>query len=330
MPDVSVIEVDDPEWDRQVEGIVLDPYCDRALLRAEARARGNRPVLLVTEGPQWSARVPYVLWGSGPGATLARTPDYGGPWIRGTVDDAGLAALREALDRTLIALGAVSEVALLSVWLPHRDRIAAAWSVVPTREVRVLPLEPMTDPKALAKGRRSDLSRAQRDLVAAWRPFDPSDAEEFADHHAAHMARVGAGTRWDLGSPYFRALAESPLVDAVIARADGPSGGAACVIFRSGPRAAYAFAERWGDAPGATTLALWTACVELRAGGVDELLLGGGTTDDPDDPLLAFKRSWGGSAVPMLVGARAFDRAAHDRLVAAGVARPLPEPAVLV
>jgi hypothetical protein len=157
------------------------------------------------------------------------------------------------------------------------------------------------------------------------RALDAGAADEFAGHYARAMSEKRAADRWQRDGAYFAALvAGRPLY----AEARTQAGGAAAIFLTAGPRASYAYSVRWGASGTATTLVLHEACVALAGAGVLTLTLGGGATDASDDPLLEFKRSWGGDAVPFRIGARVYDADAHDALVAADAARPLPVGAV--
>jgi len=140
----------------------------------------------------------------------------------------------------------------------------------------------------------------------------------------------GADDRWRLGWEYFDAIATFA-ADALIAvEASGHAGGAAVLYLVSGTKAAYLHSVRWGGSPGATTLANWHAFDALCEAGVHEVNLGGGVTTDPQDSLLAFKRSLGGDERVLYISGRAVDAREHERAVFAGRARPLPTGAIIL
>jgi dTDP-4-amino-4,6-dideoxygalactose transaminase len=328
-----VLEIDDDGWDDEVRGQVLDPTCTRSFLRGAATARELRPVLVTLTASAWSATYPLLLAPLGGDRFLARTPEYGGPVL--TIPSTAVspltvsAELRAALDETLPELGVVSEVVMLGPWLAHRDAIANTWCCRPDKTICVVALDDLGDRwNALSANMRRDISQARRRSVERWAPLDSSIASEFATRYEEHMERLDAAERWRLGPQYFAALARDDGLDAWIAEARDDQGGAACLVVRSGPVASYVYGTRWGRGGRATTLALWRAQEELAALGVGELLLGGGVGDADDDSLLRFKRRFAPREERLLLGARVFDRGAHDAAVREGRARPLPDGAV--
>jgi hypothetical protein len=319
------LEVIDPDdlGRNGAETLVLDPHCRPGALAAH-RVLERRTLHLWAEGPGWRCLYPLVCTPTD-GGWVARTPEYGGPWIDTPRDRAGDAAraLREALDAHLPALGIVSEVFVLSVWLPHRPAVAAAWSTRSPREVVVVTVPAGgPDPATWGSQRRRDLRRAGPAAVAV-APLDAAGAARFAARYRAWSARLGVEPRWQLGSEFFAALVEAG-ADAHLAWWECEPGGAAAVLLTHGPRWSYAWVARWGEVPGATTAMLAGALRAAARHGPAEVLLGGGRTDDPDDGLFSFKRTWGGRTVPLPVGARVYDPAGHDAAVRAGQARPLP------
>jgi len=325
---VELIDCTDPTWDDAPAGLIVDPHCGRALLRIEASRINGRAILVRVRRPRWQAVYPLVLQPLANDRWLARTPEYGGPWIAASEPGTAAVELRAVLDEELAALGVVSEVVMLSPFIPHREVIRREWHCVPEKNLCIVCPAELDNGGTLSKGRRSDLSRARRDSTARWLPLDASCADEFAIHYAEHMDRIDAPPRWRRDPAYFLALAEELHVDAWIAWAERDGGGAAALLFRRGEHASYAYAVRWGDAAATPTLALWTALHELDTMKTRAVLLGGGISSEDDDPLLRFKRSWGGTTVPYLLGARVFDRVAHDAAVLDGIARPLPDEAM--
>jgi hypothetical protein len=309
--------------------LARDPLCGADFLDAFARSTGRQAIVVVAEGPGWRAAYPLLLTDAR-GRLLARTPDYGGPWIDADAVDVARAAaeLRGALDTTLDGVGVASEVVLLSPWLPGRDAVAAAWRCGPEKTVCVVDLG-ADRWSSLHTNRRRDVKRARERLrlVEHWWPFDASSASEFARGYDEHMERLDADARWRLDDEHFHALATSG-AELWLSSALDADGGASLVFVVSGARATYLYGTRWGDVRAASTVAHWRAQEELAAAGVTELLLGGGVTTDPDDSLLRFKRSWGGRDEQLFLGARVYDQRAHDAAVAAALARPLPRSVV--
>jgi hypothetical protein len=304
----------------------VDPHATPTALRADATQRGGRAVVVDVDVPGLRVAYPLLLEPAGPTGFLARTPEYGGPWpTTGTMDAQHLAAVRAALDLALPEHGVISEVFMLAPDLPARDVVAGAWKTTDGKEIRVVEPAAVVRGEGLRKGRRSDLARARREATVAVSPLDADAARLFAARYAVAMDEKGADDRWRRDARFFSGLADGDTLHA-IAQTDG--GGAAAIFLVAGPRASYAFSLRWGTSGTATTLVLHEACTVLASRAVHSLSLGGGATDAPDDPLLEFKRSWGGRAVPFRIGARVYDPAAHDALVSAYSARPLPVGAV--
>jgi hypothetical protein len=332
----TVVEIDDPRWVELTGDQEPDPYCRREYLAALSAAAGSRAILVAAEGCDWRARYQLLLQPLSRDRWLARTPEYGGPSVLLTQADAAPARAietavmcRQALDEALTAQGVISEVFLLSPWLADRRLVAAAWSASEGKSVCLV--HGVDRPQRwgrLRKGRRSDISRARRQLDLRWGAFDAAAAIRFADHYQRAMDAVGAGERWRFDADWFKTLADQAAGRLQAATAEGPDGGATAVFLTGATRAAYFLASRWGEAPGAASLALWTGITELAEGGIRGVTLGGGAGDDDNDPVLAFKRSFADEEVPLLIGARVFDAAAHDEAVAIGQARPLPPGAV--
>ncbi len=332
----SVVDIDDASWDEFTGDEAPDPYCGREYLAAVSEADGSRAIMVAAQGCDWRARYQLLLRPLPGDRWLARTPDYGGPSIQlppgtATAARATETALmyRQMVDDALAAQGVVSEVFLLSPWLPNRSLVAAAWSAA---EGKPLCLVHSGDQPQrwgrLSKGRRSDITRGRRELDVSWGVFDGPAALRFADRYQRAMEAFGAPERWRFDADWFRDLTDH-LTDRAAGRlraatAEGAGGGATAVFLVGDTRAAYFLAARWGEAPGAASLALWTGISELEHVGMAGVTLGGGPSDGDDDPVLSFKRSFADDEVPVLIGARVFDAAAHEAAVATGQARPLP------
>jgi hypothetical protein len=223
----------------------------------------------------------------------------------------------------------VSEVNVLSPWLPHGETVRQAWRAQATRLVCLASLD---DPEAswatLEPSRRAEVRRAGREATVGWRPFDQEGAASFAAVYASAMERARASPRWRLGYDYFTRLSAEAGEFLHMATLETPTGGAAALFLHNASRASYLYAARWGHAPAAASAVLWSARVELGRMGIEQMLLGGGLSDSPDDSLLRFKRAFADRVTPLSVAARVFDRGAHDEAVASGYARPLPRFAV--
>ncbi len=307
---------------------MLDPHCLRQFAAAQAGEAGT-PVLVHAAGEDWSTLEVLLLTDIGGGHRTARAPLYGGPWFSLLQSNDAIAvatAAQQEGDAALRGLGVVSAVTVLSPWLPHGEAVCNAWRAQATRSVCLASLD---DPEAgwatLEASRRAEVRHAGREGTVGWRPFDHEGAARFAAVYASAMERVGASARWRLGHGYFARLAAEAGKFLHMATLETPTGGAAALFLHDASRASYLYAARWGRAPAAASAVLWSARVELGRMGIEELLLGGGLSDSPDDSLLRFKRAFADRVAPLSVAARVFDRDVHDEAVASGHARPLPD-----
>ena len=184
----------------------------------------------------------------------------------------------------------------------------------------------------LSKGRRSDIRKSQRRHQWTFAPLDATGAGRFEKHYHESMGRTDVIDRWLRPRGYFAELASGSTHhhQAWIATAQDDDGGASAIFMAGACRAAYLYASRWGEANGAPSRVVWDAMTELAGHGVRETVLGGGTSDRPDDPLFRFKRSLSTTTTPHWLAARVHDRNAHDAAVDAGGVRPLPPHAVVV
>ncbi len=290
-----------------------DPHLLPEYLLEVAGTRGHEVVEVSCTAPTWSLRYTLVLMPF-EGRWLARTPEFGGAFLDGDVSSSTAAQARAAVDDALRGAGVISEVMLTSPWLPHTPELTTAWGLRPTKPVCLVGLP--LDPLRLGHGRRDDLRRSP--VEAEVGPLEAAGASRFAARYADAMRRVGAEGRWLFDEAYFAALARSGCV--LLSEAEG----AMALFLHGGTHGVYLLSARWGSAPGASSRVLWSASCHLSENGCDELLLGGGVSSSDDDPLLRFKRSWGGREVMQLLGARCFDLPAQEAAQAAG-ARPLPE-----
>jgi hypothetical protein len=326
----TIVDAGNPDWDDIAGDHVLDPHCSRAF--AAAHGGDGRAVLLSARGDGWSAVEVLVLHRLGDVHVAAVAPLYGGPWLQVDAEGDASAAAREAravLDAGLRQSGVVSRVAVFSPWLPHAAAVGDASAASAGKPVC---LARLTDPDsrwaALGSARRAEVRRAERDGEVRWEGFDVQRAERFASVYETAMERLDAPARWRLERDYFVRLAVEAGPWLHLSTAETSFGGAAALVLSNRLRGVYLYAARWGQAPGASSAALWRAQVELRRLGVEEMLLGGGVTNAPDDPLLRFKRAFADREVPIMLAAGAFDRRAHEVAAAAGQARPLPETAL--
>jgi hypothetical protein len=329
---VEVLEVHDRRWEDVQDELGADPYCTRGFLAASSTVLGQRPILIHVDAGDWSGHYVLLLTGLESDRWLARTPEYGGPWLRIAVGESSALApaFRRVLDGVLRELGVVSEVSLFSVWLPHAADTMQTCGARPEKQVCVAEMATLDHRwSAMKKGRRSDITRAIREMDVSWCDLDASGATAFAAPYEQAMEAKDAAPRWRLDASYFTALAEEQAADIQLCSVASPEGGAMGLFLRSGRYAAYLYATRWGMTGGASSAVLWHAQQQLADNGVDELLLGGGVSTDPEDSLLTFKRSLSDRVEPFCLASRGFDIPMHDAAVVAGLARPLPAGVVI-
>jgi len=295
-----------------------------------ARASG-RAILMSLQGPGFRALQAVQLRPLDERHQLARTPEYGGPWISvkaGAIAGSVASAVRDAVDETLKQLGAVSQVFTLSPWLPAHDVVAEEWGC---RGVADICLADLVDRdgrwRRMRRGRRSDIRSAERAAEVSWRTFDVNAVPAFARAYAESMQRLSAPPKWRLNEAYFENLAATSAGGLMMASATAACGEAHAVFAIDGPHSAYMYAARRGELPGGPSAVLWEAYRQLPTMGVEDINLGGGG-EDADNPLLHFKRSFSDRVHRLQVGARSYARDVHDAAVSAGTARPLPSWAV--
>ncbi len=103
----------------------VDPHSTPVALAAEAAERRARAVVAEVEAGGLTVAYPLLLQSGGDHGLLARTSEYGGPFVRaGAPTPIALSSVRSRLDDALAAAGVVSEVAMLAPDLPARDEIA--------------------------------------------------------------------------------------------------------------------------------------------------------------------------------------------------------------
>lgn len=324
---IRPIEIQDPEWDLVAGDLPPEPYCDRTYLAAVAAADGTRPLLIQAQGSDWSAVYVIVLCPLSNGTLMARTPEYGGPYIRshGPVGKAA-AELRRQLDEHIPSLGAIEEVVLLSPWLPDRRAIAEAWSCKPEKEICLVRLREL--PKlweAMQRRRRRYIRHIRRQVPTSVSDFTLDGAARFSVRYTAAMDRLDASPRWRFGPEYFDSLATRAGGHFMLVEVEGEAGGAAGLFLVVGTRAAHYLAARWGAEAGASNFALWHGLERLRDAGVDEVLLGGGLTSRPNDSLLGYKVNFGSYTTWLHLGGRIYSATSLREAIDNGQVRPPPK-----
>lgn len=138
-----------------------------------------------------------------------------------------------------------------------------------------------------------------------------------SDMYQAAMERLGAPARWQLGAHYFARL-ERLLGDrAAILGAFSPDGDLkAGAVFLFGTSVAYYHlaATAPDRANGYADRLVLEGMRLARSKGVQWMHLGGGRTSQPDDSLLAYKRSFGGFTRPTYSVRQVHNRRVYDEL----------------
>jgi hypothetical protein len=142
------------------------------------------------------------------------------------------------------------------------------------------------------------------------------------------MDRLEAGPRWRFGREYFEGLSQRAGELFMLVEVEGRDGGATALFLVVDDRAAYYLAARWGSERGASPFALWRGLEQLREAGVEEVLLGGGVSSRPDDPLLNFKTRFASCSVPLQLGGRIYDGTALHEALDRGQVRQPPRSSV--
>jgi hypothetical protein len=323
--DITIVTSD--TWDRNLPDGCGEPWFVSTLLHAHARSLGWRPLLLYAKADDWEAWYPLLTRQLEPGPVmLARTPPFGGPYLRCAPDraDAAARAARVTFGSFLYDIGVASEFFSLSPFLPFLSSIITAWQARNMHPI-VLAEVAMGEPRLRSTKLMAEVRRLKARTTVTWQSYSQSEqAEVFADHYQQTMHRVGAPPSALRSAHYFQALALTCGALLWEAQAVGTSGGATHIFARTATCAHYLYSARWGESAGCAGLALAIAQDELARTGRCMLNLGGGTTSDYRDSLLRFKARFADRCAWMSYGAIAYRSDQHAIAVARQAARPLP------
>ena len=178
----------------------------------------------------------------------------------------------------------------------------------------------------LKKGRRSDLSFARRHLQLTWASDDRTlvqDLQRFYALYEHRMTELEAGEYYHFPPEYYQLLAEGlgPRLDVAIAWFNGKPVGAALIM--TDEKLAHYHLSATNDigrAHKATTLILNAAAERARLHGCKYMHLGGGVRGE--DPLFAFKQSFGGEVCRYSFLAIICDPSSYGKLVERRVTAP--------
>ncbi|MBV9499263.1 MAG: GNAT family N-acetyltransferase [Acidobacteriaceae bacterium] len=178
----------------------------------------------------------------------------------------------------------------------------------------------------LSKGRRSDLSFAQRHLRLTWasdRSAQEHDLRTFYALYEQRMTELQAGEYYHFPFEYYQFLARGlgRKVDVALAwLCDKPVGGSLFMTDRILSHYHLSASNDLGRAHKATTLILNGAVERARQLGCQHLHLGGGVHGE--DNLFAFKQSFGGDIYRYAFLALVCNRVRHGNLVQKRVNSP--------
>jgi Acetyltransferase (GNAT) domain len=178
----------------------------------------------------------------------------------------------------------------------------------------------------LKKGRRSDLSFARRHLQLTWSSDGGTLAQDVQLFHVLYeqrMTELEASEYYHFPLEYYQSLAEElgPRLDIAIAWLNGEPVGAALVMTdRKMAHYHLSATNDLGRSHKATTLILNAAAERARLQGCECLHLGGGANGE--DPLFAFKQSFGGEVCKYSFLAIIIDRSRYGNLVVRRMAAP--------
>lgn len=229
-----------------------------------------------------------------PGTThtdLQSCNGYGGP-VAGALSGRALDVAWDEWRESARATGLVAAFFRLNPMLGNRSALPSDAEVRGDREVVAVDLSAGSEGawQQATSRHRNMVNRAQRaGAVVSWN--DADDWRAFPALYDLAMQRLDAPARLRYGTAYFDALRVLPFAHlAALRDADGI---VAAAVFLIGARHAYYHvAARRADAPNFSgNLLIHAGIARASDCGAHALLLGGGATSSPDDPLLAFKRS---------------------------------------
>jgi len=146
-------------------------------------------------------------------------------------------------------------------------------------------------------------------------PLDGASLQNFARLYDGLMERKGAALRWRKDQKFFADLFDrcDNQVFGIQALLGGPA--AAAVFSRSGDYAYYEFAAATERPPqGLSDIAIDVGMAFAGKHGAGWLYLGGGLTNDPNDSLFAYKRSFGGIVLDVYSYREVVDHGAYIAL----------------
>lgn len=242
---------------------------------------------------------------------------YGGPLC--TCDDpAFVAQAWAACTAWMQARGGVVEYIRFHPLLANQRHYGG--TVVPNREVVWVDLRVPDLLATYAPRLRTTLNKAQRSgLAYTEMPLTERSSQAFGVYYRAAMQAMGADLFYAFDDAYFAQIAASGLARLGMCHEAGAPQGpwmAAALLLDGGDVTEYHLAATCeaGRQVGASSYVLHQAALSARQRGIGCLYLGGGSTTQPDNPLLFFKASFSAQRLMYHTGFHVFDRGAYDTL----------------
>jgi serine/alanine adding enzyme len=251
---------------------------------------------------------------------------YSGVWAAEGVSLRDLTNFRRSYRDLMVKQHAVSEFLRLSPLVPTVSAIRAMDPGAQISESGVTVVVDLTTGEqgywsALEGRARTAVRKARRlgyeGVVRIATSADASPASEFRRLYAQTMVRAKASSYYDFTDDYYRRLLEGLGPSLLMAEVRNASGVvvAAALLMHWGHFLHYHLSgSDWEAArDGANNLLIDAAAAWGLANGVHRFHLGGGARGD--DPLLKFKRSFGGELLRFHTSRCVFDQVAYDVLV---------------
>ena len=235
---------------------------------------------------------------------------YGGP-LSTSDHPAFLNQANSAFDEWCRDLGIVAEFVRFHPMVENHRWLAADVDVVPDRETVSLDLRKISRGRfPMSKNAMNMVHRAERSGLRVEACTSELAFSKFKELHVRTLERLDADSFYYFGDSYFRSLAllAQKFGWLVVASLEGTVV-AAAVFLLGGKWMHYHLSASDPDnaVPGATNAIIHHAATEGHRRGLERLHLGGGTTRDPEDSLLKFKRRMATDTHSFFVGTRVHD-----------------------
>ena len=148
----------------------------------------------------------------------------------------------------------------------------------------------------------------------------PREVTLFRDFYERSLVRVGAAKHWFLPDRFYAAITASSLFQIYSVWSDAELA-AAALVGHHPTGAHYVLAANAENYPaGAGERLIYEITRDAAGRGERRLMLGGGNTSDPDDPLLRYKSRYAEKPVTFFLGTMVHDRPRFDALQTQAVA----------